>query len=181
MPATEFPGDIDARITALIEALYKDYYNMVSYAHSIVHNEQAAEDIVQDCFRKVWTETPGKKLQFLAMQSNEMKAYFYKMIRNACIDWLRKPEKIVFDTDLVTTKLGSLSDDDRNRLEITEEVIEHFHKRFETLSEIDKKVCVHRFLFELEVKEIAERLGLSYDQVSYKIRVLRNWFKKFKK
>lgn len=70
-------------------SLFREYYPSLCYfARSIIHDEEEAKDIVQDCFVKLWdspdfTEKPDTAPSFL-----------YTSVRNKCIDLLRKRKVI---------------------------------------------------------------------------------------
>jgi RNA polymerase sigma-70 factor (ECF subfamily) len=57
---------------------------MYGYAYSILRNQQEAEDVVQEIFLKLW------KLNTRLDSYNSIEALAMTMIRNYCIDTLRK-------------------------------------------------------------------------------------------
>ncbi len=64
--------------------LYKDYYKaLVNYAMQIIDNFEAAEDITQDLFSKLWE----RKIIFKSITS--FKVYLYNSIRNSSLDYLK--------------------------------------------------------------------------------------------
>jgi hypothetical protein len=77
---------------------------LVHFAYSIVNSLQAAEDVVEDSFIKLWEKRE-------AIEAPGLKSYLYASVRNGCIDLLRrndhhevylnniaeKPEQIAID------------------------------------------------------------------------------------
>lgn len=64
---------------------FRQYYPALCYfAHSILHDEEEAKDIVQDCFVKLWNN------QSIKERLDTVKSLLYTMVRNSCIDFLRK-------------------------------------------------------------------------------------------
>ena len=83
-----------------IEALFKAYYRpLCLYAmHYLAGNSSEAEDIVQECFVKLWQHIPVQP-----------RAFLYTAVRNGCIDYLRRTKPTTgnitpFDLD------GAISD-----------------------------------------------------------------------
>jgi len=68
---------------------FRQYYTVLCYfANSILHNEEEAKDIVQDCFVKLWdTQTINER-------SETVKSFLYTAVRNKCVDFLRKKKVI---------------------------------------------------------------------------------------
>jgi RNA polymerase sigma-70 factor (family 1) len=68
---------------------FKEYYASLSFfAFKILNDEAAAQDIVSDCYIKLWQrkeifDTPGS-----------IKSYLYTTVKNACIDLLRYNKRI---------------------------------------------------------------------------------------
>ena len=61
-----------------------------SIAFRLTNNKEQAEDIVQDCFIKLWVKPysydPSNKVKFTT--------WFYRVITNACFDLKRKTQKL---------------------------------------------------------------------------------------
>lgn len=69
---------------------FRQYFAAVCFfAQSIIHNEEEAKDIVQDCFIKLWdAATPIEEKQ------DSVRSFLYTMVRNRCIDYVRKQQVI---------------------------------------------------------------------------------------
>jgi len=73
------------------ESLYKQYYpRLCAYASRFVEDEETAEDIVQECFLKFY-EKQGR------FKSISYSSLLFVMVRNACIDLLRKKAALHFE------------------------------------------------------------------------------------
>ena len=69
------------------EQLYKKHcQNLVRFAFYYVGDMEAAQDIVQEVFLKIWNQQPTFKTP------DHEKSYLYKMTRNTCLMLLRKHE-----------------------------------------------------------------------------------------
>lgn len=78
-------GDTFISNEQAFEFFFRKYYTSLSYfANTILHNEGEANDIVQDCFVKLWENKSIKE------RSETVKSLLYAMVRNRCIDLLRK-------------------------------------------------------------------------------------------
>lgn len=64
---------------------FRQYYAALCFfAQSIIHRQEDAKDIVQDCFLKLWDD------ETITGKANSVKSFLYAMVRNRCIDYLRK-------------------------------------------------------------------------------------------
>ena len=82
--------------------LFREYYDPLSkYAYSLVTDHDAAEDIVQEMFVRIW-----EKHQDI-IQSPQVRAYLYRAVRNTCFNHLgaqkRMPVSSLTDTCLLYT------------------------------------------------------------------------------
>src|ERR1051325_10332158 len=55
-------------------------------AYRYVQNREAAEDVVQDAFLKLW-EDPGK---WQPGRNSKFTTWFYRIVVNLCLDWQKK-------------------------------------------------------------------------------------------
>ena len=67
------------------KSLFDHYYDgMCLYANSIVHNPEAAEEIVEDIFIYLWCNI--KKISILT----SLKSYLYRSVHNNCLKYIDK-------------------------------------------------------------------------------------------
>jgi len=152
----------EAKFKELFTAFHKP---LQLYAYTFLKDEEAAEEVVQEVFCRLW-ERQEKALLYKATQ-----AYLYKAVYNESLNALQKtktrkqhlsayrqPEFAVNDTDA-----GALREQATKALnELPEQCRTIFHmSRFE----------------QLKYREIADRLGLSVKtveaQMSKALRILR--------
>lgn len=76
--------------TSALEDLLRIYGDaLIHFAYSFLHDECAAEDVMDECFIKLLSKTrlfPGE---------GSLKAFLFKIARNRCIDILRKRKKVL--------------------------------------------------------------------------------------
>ena len=84
-----------------IDLIFQQYYRpLCLYATHYLHNIDEAEDVVQDCFVKLISRN---------IMPENIKAFLYTSVRNACIDRLRRQSPI--DTEISPSDLsGTISD-----------------------------------------------------------------------
>src|SRR5690242_10416824 len=69
---------------------FRQYFTALCFfTQSIIHNEEDAKDIVQDCFIKLWDDDSA-----LSQKTESVKSFLYTMVRNRCIDYVRKKKVI---------------------------------------------------------------------------------------
>jgi len=69
----------------IFDYFFRQYYAMLCFfAESIIRNEEDAKDIVQDCFVKLWHDAA------ITEKAASVKSFLYTMVRNRCIDYIRK-------------------------------------------------------------------------------------------
>jgi len=71
--------------TRAYEMLFKQWYEpLCRYAHSMLHDRDEAEDIVQKIFCKLWDQ--HEKLEI----HTSIKSYLYRMTHNACLNKIKQ-------------------------------------------------------------------------------------------
>ena len=140
-----------------LKEFYKEYFPLfVSFAGSLLESEEECKDVVHDVFLKYWT---GHR-EFDNLIS--IRAFFYKSIRNACLNALR--HKLVHDKFL-RENLRCLQDDDFLLETIIRKEIFHIvHREIACLTVMEQKVLP----LSLEKKtneEIAAELGIAVSTV----------------
>ena len=71
--------------TKAYETLFKQWYEpLCRYAHSMLHDQDETEDIVQKIFCKLWDQ--HEKLEI----HTSIKSYLYKMTHNACLNKIKQ-------------------------------------------------------------------------------------------
>lgn len=142
---------------------------LCAYALRIVKDKQAAEDIVQDFFSRLW-----QKRQQISMAVPPQR-YAYRAIHNTCLNYLRDttlisndalPENIPTEDDVLEQELRL-----QDRVQQLERVIAGLPAQCRIVFE---KVCLE----QKKYKVVAEELGISVftvrNQVAKAYDILRN-------
>jgi len=130
--------------------VHKD--QMYRLAQRILRNEEDAKDIVQDSFVKLWS-----KRKVLG-NIKSIKSFTLTMVRNACIDHIRKHKP---ETDK-EQQINSKSDyqNPEKRLEVSDQ-LSKVKTIINQLSDQQREVIQLREIEGLEYHEISEITGLS--------------------
>ena len=153
---------------ASFDDLFKyNYRPLCLYALHYIQNVDLAEDIVQDSYASLW-----EKLQEGDHVLN-LKSYLYMMVRNRCLDHLRKkglPTESLKPYDTY----GIIGDDDAQERSQTEA---RLWTAIDSLPEKCREVFIMSKRDGLKYEEIAEELGLSVNtvrnQISKALKVLK--------
>jgi RNA polymerase sigma-70 factor (ECF subfamily) len=149
----------------------QEYDNILLIALRILKNTAEAEDMVQDCFIKMWNTRDTLNL------SGSSSAYLKRMVRNKCIDVLRsKKDSIQF--------IENISDFD-NIIQIEnngqEDKFTLVNNTIDNLPEKCRQIFVLSKFENMTYKEISEKLNLSQktveNQISIALKKIRNSLK----
>ncbi len=148
-----------------IESLYRFYYRpLCLYALHYLEDEMQVEDVVQDCFIKFWEKSVQEEVE-------HPKQYLYRMVRNACMDVLRRTPGD--KTGLEDAQ--SLEDD--SRLQEDSFIEARLWTAIDSLPEKCRRIFLMAKRDGKSYEEISSRLGISSNtvrnQVSKALRILR--------
>jgi RNA polymerase sigma-70 factor, ECF subfamily len=163
----------------LIEDLFKTYYTpLVKLVYRMLRNSEAAEDIVQDVFVKVWNNRENLD------QNKSIKSYLYRSAINTALNYIEKNKRSV-----QITKIESVTDS--YKASHTEEKISFKELEGKVSAAIDTLPPKCKIIFvmsrydELSYKEIAEALDLSIktveNQIGKALSILRDNLKGYLK
>lgn len=135
-----------------LKELMNKYYSQlcvvsVQYTDSL----EIAEDIVQDVFLRFWEEN-----KLLSAETNP-KAYLFRSVRNASIDYIRKNNYRVF-IDIEETNL--ISDEEINEEELSSQY-ERLYRIISQLSPQERAVLNAIVVENKRYKEVAEEMNIS--------------------
>jgi len=133
-----------------------NYRNSVINANRILNNQAEAEDVVQDCLIKLWNNRSQLK-------ESTIEGYFATMVRNRCIDSIRKKKPVIVELAHV-----QLSVEDHSELEHTE-LQAKIDNAIDSLPGRCREVFVLSRFEKLSHKEIAESLTISPKTVENQI------------
>lgn len=136
---------------------FRQYYtSLCFFANSILHNLEESKDIVQDCFAKLW------EVQKFQDRTETIKSLLYAMVRNRCIDNLRKRK-------LKAKAITNLSKEETSEEYFDElvfaEMIRQVFDYIEELPETMQRVLKMHYLQGKKYKEIADTLQTSPDAI----------------
>lgn len=129
-----------------MDTLFRRHYRALClYAVHFLHDLDAAEDLVQDCFVAYW-----EKGEIMASEQ----AYLYRMVHNRCIDILRKDQPAALPEELSMEETIDRSEKEA-RLWVAIERLPEQRRRCLIMAKRDG----------LSYKEIAAELGISENTV----------------
>lgn len=141
------------------EIFYNDNKNLgYSKAYSLLHDEQAAEDALSEaflrlakCFQKVHN-----------LSSHKLRAYFVIIVKNVCIDMLRKSgdiNEISFDDEL------RYPDNEPENVDI-----ERLEECIKKLSDTDREILYLKYELEFSHEDIAKTFGITEEASRQRLR-----------
>lgn len=144
----------------MIYHVYEKYHHeFIRYAKSLVTRKEDAFDIVQDAYVKAM-EHEGI---FDNMNEYEIKGWFFRVIKNKFIDYIRKNKKIIFKNDEgIITKQADIETDI------------FFHDIVDTLPEYLKTPVVLKYVNGLNSKEIGELQGIPPSTIRNRLSLALN-------
>lgn len=138
----------------LIKRHTRRFYGL---AYRMVSNKEEAEDIVQDCFVRLW-ENP---LRWDAKKNTKFTTWFYRVVVNRCLDKKKKSKEITITDDYElsasSTDTEAIVNTRRMQLEIDEYITE--------LPQAQQTALNLCFYEGVSNKEAAEVMGVSVKAV----------------
>ena len=150
-----------------IKNQYLDAYERYAeaiYRHCFfrVFSKPLAEELTQETFLKTWQYlAEGKKVE-------NLRAFLYRVANNLIIDYVRKKKEERLDNLLESAPEIEPTYDGRQDLE-TAELAREAIAAMEGLREDEREILIMRYIDELELKEIAEALDISVNNVSVRL------------
>lgn len=132
------------------------------YCYFQTSNREVALDLAQDTFIKTWVYLKdGQKV-------DNLKAFLYKVAKNLIIDYRRKKKSYSLEA-ITDTGVDFASD-----TEVAEEIANDFDKQFvvaqiQRLDPDHREILTMRYIDEMSIKEIADMLEETPNNVSVKI------------
>jgi len=140
------------------------------FAEGLLKDEEEAKDKVADCFWKFWQVR--EKFEHMS----DIKAYLFKMVRNACFDYLRKNKTKDKYEDFILYE-QRFSEKNIELLGHESELINQIYLEIEKLPPNCKEVFKLTYLEGLPIDEVAAMLNVTtstvYNQRAKAIKALR--------
>lgn len=128
------------------------HHQLCVYANSLIHNDLAAEDIVQNVFVMIWKKRHRLKDDF------SVKNFLYKSVHNEFIDQYRKNKSVLALEKKYIDALESINDE--NNEHYLEKMIEFLEKAIEELPPKCKRIFILSKKEGLTNFEISEHLNI---------------------
>ncbi|WP_255539676.1 RNA polymerase sigma factor [Longitalea luteola] len=143
---------------AFSELYDRTYRKLFLFAKSLVGDAEEARDIVTDSFIKLWShETSFSNMTHLQV-------YLYKIIRNSCIDYLRRDKlRIKIETQLSKAEIIHENVIERKYQEA--ELVTMLYERINQLPERMRQVFKLTYLDGYSRTEVAQMLNLSENTI----------------
>lgn len=129
---------------SLAETLYR-------IAYYLLESEAEAEDAVQEVYLKLWEAR--ESLQ----EIHSPKAYCIRMVKNHCLDRIRRAQHLRFPEQLPERETGRRLEDELDARRRLDKVLE----AVKSLPERQREVLILRTIQGLSYEEIAERTGMT--------------------
>lgn len=82
---------LDALTDVVFDSMYQSMHpHLINYACLLVRQHETAEDIVQECWLRLW----AKPDTLLSLPEGAREAYIKQCVHNACIDYIRQSRRI---------------------------------------------------------------------------------------
>lgn len=159
--SSKFP---DVLADAVFDSIYQSMHpRLIKYACLFVRQHETAEDIVQECWLRLW----AKPDTLLSLPEGAREAYIKQCVHNACIDYIRQirrmPLQFVEDIELPAALLQI------NKENVLLQEVESFVKfdlpRLMDVLPKQERLVVEKTLHGYSNREIAEEMQISIGTV----------------
>ncbi|WP_245586437.1 RNA polymerase sigma-70 factor [Olivibacter sitiensis] len=156
---------------AVFENLFKLHFgNLHAYACSLLKDKEAAEEIVQGVFLKIWEKRNSLKIH------SSIRSYLYSMVHNDCLSQLRHQQVRQKHQMHVVHSSDNHSEPASSRIQLSE-LQSNLQEAINKLPEKCRIIFEMSRFEELKYQEIADILGLSIktveNQMGKALRTLR--------
>jgi RNA polymerase sigma-70 factor (ECF subfamily) len=158
-----------SEVEKLFEQVYRDRFEKLhAYAHSMIREEAAAEEVVQQVFYKLWA------IKDRLDWSSAMTPYLYRAVHNESLNLLKyRKVKATHEKETSRHPAEAMTEDPLAYKELQVQLV----KAMNTLPEQCRTVFQMSRYEELKYREIADRLNISVKTVenhmSKALKILR--------
>ncbi|NLM59808.1 MAG: RNA polymerase sigma factor [Clostridium sp.] len=147
--------------------LYEEHrYALLMYALKVTNNNQAmAEDAVHNAFLSIIKE----KEKYLYLDSRDFRALSVIIVRNKCIDLLRKEKPyadITMDELEIYLESKEKPVDEQATISLEYDTI---RKHLSNIDEISRQVLIMKYVLGMSYKEIGDKLNMTTKHVDTRI------------
>lgn len=144
------------------------YKPLVHFAFTIVNSKEAAEDIVEDSFVKLW-----EKRETIESAAG-IKPYLYTTVRNSCINLFHREGYHNGYLNSITNEIGKKFEHDVSHKIIMAEAMSQVYSTLETLPPQSSEIIRMYYMEGRNLNEIADELHLTLPAVkSRKAKALK--------
>ena len=146
------------------ETIYRLYSNnLYIIAKSYVSDNYIAEDLVQEVFVRLWDNRKNLNIK------TNLNGYLFMMVKNKCLDHLRKPRKTVSIEEGESFSIGKINyyalQDEASSHMIESELENSIHEAIELLPDACKAVFLKTRIEGMKYREAADELNISVKTV----------------
>ncbi|HEY8388123.1 MAG TPA: sigma-70 family RNA polymerase sigma factor [Parasegetibacter sp.] len=152
-----------------MKVVFRTYYpRLLFFTLQIVADEQEAEDIVQEALFNFWLNISTKKLV-----PEHTERYLFKMVRNRCMNALKRKQRIDNKTVEIRNHLYTDTDQKLEELRVKEHLFNRIAESFVHLTHPQQEVMKSIYLKGLSVQQIAEQLKTTPNNIrNHKARAI---------
>ena len=160
------------------ELFKQTFPRMLLYCRLFIHDQAQSNDLVQECFIKLWERhniiKPFKSVESL----------LFVMLRNGCLDYIRnqKTHNIEKDTDSLGEDelqyLYQLDFTGHEEASLKEKLFESVKESIEKLPEKRKKIFINSKIKGKKNKDIAKELNISIKAVEKQLHLAKEQIRK---
>lgn len=147
--------------------IYTDYSRLVYWAaHRVVAHKEAAEDITQQVFEKVYLNMH----KISSMGDAQIKSWLYRVSTNLALDHVRRSKKELLSDEPIGAEVADTEPLPEDEL-IKKRRREAVKAAMNDLDELNKKIITLHYFADMTVSEISKATGIS--QGTIKSRLVR--------
>lgn len=151
---------------AIFDALFSRYRDWIyRLCYSYTHSEAQAEDLVQECFSKVWVNLPGFQ------HRSDYSTWIYRIAANTCLMQLRKEKNNPVE---YREQLQDKASEERTNDK--EQQSENLYRAIGQLGEMDRLI-ISMVLEDIPQKQIGDVLGITENNVNVKVHRIKKQLK----
>lgn len=164
--------------TAVLNTLFKNHYDeLCRYAHSILKDQDVAEDVVQQLFIKLW-----EKRETISEIEN-IRSYLFRSTFNMSLNEKKKMQRMPKSDEDIVLNNSLHASEDASDLIVSNELQEKIDSAMLVLPEKCREVFHLSRNEQLSYKEIAQEMNISTktveNQVGKALRIMREELKDY--
>jgi RNA polymerase sigma-70 factor (ECF subfamily) len=155
---------------AFEEAFKENYKSLHAYAFTMLRDEMAAEEMVQNVFYKLWERTENLSI------TGSVRAYLYRAVHNESLNYIKHLKVRSQHRLYISHRMNEGNDNASKKIQLRE-LEEKLQKALNDLPEQCRTIFQMSRFEELLYREIADRLDISVktveNQMGKALKILR--------